>query len=82
MHTTCITQSIYAFIYLFIYDLFNESANNSVCDWADPSSREVLATVMCHYVWATNFKNAQAMARFGLLRQKKNVKSNRMIISK
>jgi hypothetical protein len=33
---------------------------------ADPSSRGVLPTVVCHWVWSRNFKNEAALARLGL----------------
>jgi hypothetical protein len=37
---------------------------------ADPSSRGVLPTVMCHCVWSWNLNNEAALARVGLLRQR------------
>ena len=38
---------------------------------ADPSSRGILPTVMCHCVRSRNLKNEAALARFGLLRQRR-----------
>jgi hypothetical protein len=37
---------------------------------ADPSSRRVLPTVLCHCLWSENFKNEAALARIGLLRHR------------
>ena len=38
---------------------------------ADPSSRGVLPTVVCHCVWSRNLNNEAALARVGLLCQEK-----------
>jgi hypothetical protein len=37
---------------------------------ADPSSRGVLPTVVCHCVWSRNLEHEAVLARVGLLRQK------------
>ena len=42
---------------------------------ADSSSRGVLPTVVCHWVWSRNLKNVATLARFGLLYQKKKTDS-------
>jgi hypothetical protein len=41
---------------------------------ADPSSRGILPTVVCHCVWSRKFKNEADLARVGLLRQRGGVK--------
>jgi hypothetical protein len=43
---------------------------------ADPSSRGVLPTVVCHCVWSTDLKNDTALAHVGLLRQKKIISTD------
>ena len=42
---------------------------------ANPSSRVLLPTVVCHRVWSRNIKNEVALAGVGLLRQTKKIHS-------
>jgi hypothetical protein len=50
---------------------------------ADPSSREVLQSVMFHCVWSRNLKKEAALARVGLLLHggKNNIYNNQRLLS-
>ena len=49
---------------------------------ADQSYRGVLPTVVRRCVWSRNIKNEEALAHWGLLRQKKEKKENYLVYNK
>ena len=48
---------------------------------ADPSSRGVLPTVVCNFVWSKNLNNETALAEVGLLCQRNNNNKNNKTVN-